>query len=353
MESCLGALLPLFERERAAARATALAVLLSTEGSTYQRPGALLLISASGEYAGLISGGCLEGDLAEHARAVIESGQARRVIYDLRDPSDLVWGLGAGCEGAMHVLVLRVGPREHWEPLGHLVQAYAAHTPTAIGLVTDTDDARIALGAVALPDEGASDFLTAAARTALMASSRAVEPGWFDEPGRYRLFLLPLALTPRVLVLGAGPDAVPVVRLAGELHWKVTVVDHRPAWAVPARFPSAERVIQARPETLLGSVDLSEFEAAVIMTHRLEIDREYLRTLAATTLPYLGLLGPPARAARLLGELGAQAAPVHARLHAPVGLNLGGRSPEAIAVSIVAEILAFLHGRLAAAEPAG
>ncbi len=130
MESSFGALLPLLARERSSGRAAALAVMVHTVGSTYQRPGALLLIAASGEYAGLLSGGCLEGDLAEHARAVIDSGQARRITYDLRDPNDLIWGLGVGCEGAMHILLLRVGPAEHWQPLAHFAEAFAAHAPT-------------------------------------------------------------------------------------------------------------------------------------------------------------------------------------------------------------------------------
>ncbi len=352
MESCLGALLPLLARERAAGRATALAVLLSTVGSTYQRPGTLLLIAANGEYAGLLSGGCLEGDLAEHARAVIDSGDARQVTYDLRNPDDLVWGLGAGCEGAMQVLLLRVGPLEHWQPLAHFAEAFAAHTPTAVGLIAESHDARLALGSVMLPGD-ATDTLATAARAALESARGSAAPSWFEEPGRCRLFLLPLALPPRVLVLGAGPDAAPLVRLAAELHWKVTVLDHRPAWAVPARFPAAERVVQARPETLLECVDPSTFDATVVMTHQIEMDREYLRVLSATRLPYIGLLGPPARAARLLGELAAHASALRERLHAPVGLNLGGRSAEAIAVSIVAEILAFLHGRLKAAAPSG
>lgn len=353
MESCLGALLPLLSRERVAGRASALAVLLRTQGSTYQRPGALLLITAHGEYAGLISGGCLEGDLAQHARAVIDSGKARRVTYDLRDPNDLLWGLGAGCEGVMHVLLLRVGPLEHWQPLAHLAEALAAHRPTAVGLVAESRDAHIALGTVALPDEDPTGILSDAARAALAASSRAPEPGWFEQAGRFQLFLLPLALPPRVVVLGAGPDAVPVVRLATGLHWKVTVADHRSALAVPARFPAAERVIEARPETLLACVDVSGFDAAVVMTHQLEADREFLRVLAGTALPYIGLLGPAARAARLLSELAEQAAGLRERLHAPVGLNLGGRSPEAIALSIVAEILAFVQGRARSAAPTG
>ena len=351
MESCLGALLPLFERERAAGRATALAVLVSTAGSTYQRPGALLLISASGAYAGLISGGCLEGDLAAHARAVIDTGQAQRITYDLRNPNDLIWGLGAGCEGAMHVLMLRVGPAEDWQPLAHLAHAFAAHEPTAVGLVADCQTPDIALGAVVLPGPGARNRLAAAEHEALEATSRSTEPRWLELAGRCRLFLLPLALPPRIVIFGAGPDALPVVRIAAELGWKVTVVDHRPALLLAERFPAAERLIEARPERIQSVLDEQPFDAAVIMTHQLEADREYLRVLAGSSLPYVGLLGPPARAARLLGEIGPAADRLRDRLHAPVGLDLGGRSPQAIAVSIVAEILALRNARIARPLP--
>ena len=345
MESDLGPLMPLWERERAAGRPVALGILTKTLGSTYQRPGALLLVSSRGEYAGLISGGCLEGDLAEHARAVIESGRARVIDYDLRDPNDLVWGLGAGCEGAMHVLLVRVGPAEQWEPLNRLAQAYAAHSPAAVGLIAETDDPQLPLGAV-FGDDRAPDALSDAARAALAAAPRAERPLWHREPGRYALFLLPLALPPRLLLLGAGPDAVPLTRIARELHWKVTVADHRTAFATAERFPSAHRIVQARPEALDEALTLSAFEAAVVMSHQLQTDREYLRALARSAVPYVGLLGPPARRDRLLAELGEDGERLAGRLHAPVGLNLGGRAPQAIAVSIVAEILAHRHRHL-------
>src|SRR6185437_721152 len=131
MDSILGPLLPLFERERAAGRPMALGILVRTVGSSYRKPGAMLLIAGDGEYAGLISGGCLEGDLRERGRAVIETGRAALVTYDLRNSDDLVWGLGLGCEGAMHILLLPLGPREEWHPLTHLAAALASSSPTA------------------------------------------------------------------------------------------------------------------------------------------------------------------------------------------------------------------------------
>jgi xanthine/CO dehydrogenase XdhC/CoxF family maturation factor len=360
MDSELGPLLPLFSRERAAGRPTALGILVRTLGSTYRKPGAMLLMAGDGEYAGLISGGCLEGDLGERAGEVIETGQAALVSYDLRNSDDLLWGLGLGCEGAMHILLLRVGPREDWQPLTHLAAALGAHIPTAIGVVTESQDAGIPLGtlllsqapgpsAIALPRS-----LPTSARAALLepqvlaklaaASDSAAVDSLEGPDARWRLLLLPLSLPPRLLLLGAGADAVPVVDFAARLHWRVTLVDHRPAYAVPAHFPYAERVLLARPEELAQALDLRRFTAAVVMSHHLPSDLEYLRALSAGPLPYIGLLGPAARREKLLSQLGAEAQRLRPRLHAPVGLNLGGRTPEAIALAIVAEIHAFVHG---------
>jgi len=359
MDSELGPLLPLFERERAAGRAMALGILVHTVGSTYRKPGAMLLIAGDGQYAGLISGGCLEGDLGERARAVIENGRAALVTYDLRNADDLVWGLGLGCEGAMHILLLRVGPGEEWQPLAHLAAALAAHHPTAIGVVTESSDGAIPVGALllpppcgesapgaprALPSQAAAALLEPRALAGLAAAPRSGGIHRLEgADDRWQLLLLPLALPPRVLLLGAGPDVLPVVEFAARLHWRLTVVDHRPAYAVRSHFPLAERVLLARPEEIAQALNLSEFTAAVVMSHHLPSDLEYLRALSASSLPYVGLLGPPARRERLLSELGADAERLRPRLRAPVGLNLGGRTPEAIALAIVAEIHAFIH----------
>ena len=100
----------------------------------------------------------------------------------------------------------------------------------------------------------------------------------------------------------------------------------------------------SRPDELLTALDLAHFSAAVVMSHHLPSDLEYLRSLARTSIPYIGLLGPAQRREKLLSDLGgAEAASLRPRLHAPVGLPLGGRTPESIALAIVAEIHAFVH----------
>lgn len=327
-----------------------------------------MLIANNGDYSGLLSGGCLEGDLRQHAHSVIETGEPRIVSYDLFGPDDLLWGLGLGCEGAMRILLLRVGPDRDWQPLTHLARSLENRTPTAAGIVLESTWPELPIGAVALPEVASSTLafpstLSAQARAtlvgpkvrgALAEAARSGRVGWVegDSPS-WKLFVLPLSLPPKLLVLGAGPDAAPIVDFAARVNWKITVVDHRPAYADPSHFPLAERVVLARPEELASAVDglahessgPQQFSAAVVMSHHLPSDLNYLKALSETTIPYVGLLGPAPRREKLLADLGIERAQkLRARLHAPVGLALGGRSPESIALSIVAEIHAFVHG---------
>ena len=151
MSTSLAPLLPLFERERRAGRACALGVLVHTAGSTYQKPGALILIAANGDYAGLLSGGCLETDLLEHATRVIASGETHTLQYEMGTQEDLLWGLGLGCEGTMRILLLRVGPQNDWQPLDFLAAAHRQHTPAAVGIVCESSRADVPCGALALP----------------------------------------------------------------------------------------------------------------------------------------------------------------------------------------------------------
>src|SRR5215510_13039897 len=175
VESSLGPLLPLFERERAAGRPLVLGVVVETAGSTYRKPGALMLIASDGNYAGLLSGGCLEGDLSAHAASVRDSGTPRIVSYDLRGPDDLLWGLGVGCEGAMKILLVRAAASNGWQPLSHLADALATHSPTAVGLVAEGTSEGLTPGTVVLGSAaGMSGGSTAVAnvQTALSDAAR-------------------------------------------------------------------------------------------------------------------------------------------------------------------------------------
>jgi xanthine/CO dehydrogenase XdhC/CoxF family maturation factor len=325
----------LLDRLPAAGDAGVLATLVATSGSTYRKPGARMLILPDGAVVGLLSGGCLESDLGIHAAQVRASGRPRAVEYDMRGPDDLLFGIGAGCEGAMRVLL---------EPLvadGRAVAAMRSAARTArsgrgTALVV-MHDGLAPLGTY----DGDARFQPAAARAVLERTSAEVIVQ--DDHGRCRAFIQYLAPTPHVLICGAGPDAAPVVEAALTLGWRVTVVDHRPAYAVADRFPGAA-VKCAAPRDL--AVRLDEYHAAVVMSHHLASDITYLRALAgAAGPPYVGLLGPAARRQRIAAELGQTMALLGPRLHGPVGFDLGAVTPEGIALAIVAEIHASLAGR--------
>jgi xanthine dehydrogenase accessory factor len=344
----LNRLLPLYERARLANEPLVLATVIRTGGSTYAKPGAQMLIAADGEYAGLLSGGCLEGDLREHAREVAASGAGRIVSYDLRTSTDQLFGLGAGCEGAMDVLLTRVAAVDGWQPLPYLAEAWRRGDAARVAFVVASSVPAIALGMSFPAEEDPADFASANATlrelhdTAMrVAATSIVRAPQLD----VELFVTSVAPPPRLLLLGGGPDARPVAELADFLGWRVTVVDHRATYLVPARFPISTRLVEIRTTELAAAIKLADYAAAIVMSHHLESDLNYLRALAASPVPYVGLLGPAARRERLLQDLGADAAGLRERLHAPVGLDIGGRSPESIALSIVGEVHAALNGR--------
>ena len=280
MQSSIAALLPLFESERQAGRAAVLAVVTKTEGSTYGKAGALLLIAADGRHAGLISGGCLEGDLREHARSVAGGGAPRSVSYDMRGPDDLVFGLGAGCEGAMDVFLLPVGPATSWQPLASFASATSRGDAAAAAVVVESRDGALPPGSVFLSEGGtagadaAPAFLRACLIEAARDAAKRGEGGWTDAAPDVRAFVAVLALPPRILLLGAGPDAAPVHALANFLGWQVTLIDHRAAYATQERFPGAERVICARPSDVASLPPLESFHAVIVMSHHLYGDRK-------------------------------------------------------------------------------
>ena len=148
--------------------------------------------------------------------------------------------------------------------------------------------------------------------------------------------------TPRVLVLGGGLDAEPVVSMAAELGWLITVVDHRPAYIENNNFRGADRKLCIDADLLAQEVELDQFDLAIVMSHHLASDRKYLAQLSTSRVPYIGLLGPKARRRRLLDELGECAHDLRGRLHGPAGLDLGGSGPAAIALSIVAQMQQYL-----------
>ena len=327
--------------------ALVLASVYETEGSTYSKTGAQMLINREGDFQGMLSGGCLEGDLAERARVVLESGTPQAVTYDLGQDEEELWGLGVGCDGLMRIFLQAVTPANAYEPFATMCEAYEGLADQVAATVLETDIENLAPGSALVTVEGATAFSDIDAKYAqtIEAEAGAVLLGGHSrvtrvalDGGEAKILFSVLRPPPRILVLGAGLDAEPVVRLASELGWRVTVQDHRPAYVESGDFALAEKVCCVPVAETATTINLHEFSAAVVMSHHLVSDRQYLKQLAATDMVYIGLLGPGDRRRRLLEELGELAGKLTPRLHGPAGLDIGGRGPASIALSIVAEM---------------
>jgi len=325
-----------------------LATVVATAGSTYRKPGARMLIMADGSYLGLLSGGCLEADLKLHAEQVLNTGVPRAIEYDMRGPDDILFGIGAGCEGAMRVLLEPAGNGSlAAEALAAAGRITSLGLPTCLVTVHESPD--LLLGTYNPVPPLSPALIASAERSLDTGASSEVK---FDSLGRLtRAFVQFLAPPPHLLVCGAGPDAQPLVANARALGWRVSVVDHRPGYAIPAHFPGAE-VKLAEAGSLRSTVDLESCHAVVVMSHHLLSDAAYLRALADIGKPsYVGLLGPGVRRNRLAKELGATMEKLKSRLRGPVGIDLGAVTPEGIALAIISQIHAWLAGRAVTGDP--
>lgn len=349
-----------FSAWREADRRLVLASVYETAGSTYSKAGTQMLITDDGDFQGLLSGGCLEGDLAERAARVAASGEADTVTYDLGGADDELFGLGVGCDGTMRIF-LQPLPRPDYQPFAAVAECLQGDDAAVLATVIESGATVAEPGQFALLDGRGirhttlSGTVSGAVEEAAMPhlESGSSSTGTVSlSDGDVTVLFAAILPPPRVLVLGAGLDAVPLVDLAARLGWRVTVRDHRPAYFDKGDFGRAEQCITGPPEDL-DEDDLRPYAAVMVMSHHLATDRACLRALAATDVPYVGLLGPRRRREQLLADLGEKGERLASRLHGPAGLDIGARGAESIALSIVAEIHAVLAGPDAPGRPLG
>jgi xanthine dehydrogenase accessory factor len=343
------------ERLRDDDQRMALATIVAVRGSTYRRPGARLLVPEQGAPIGNISGGCLEGDVADMARVVMRDGASRLAAWDLTADDDEVWGLGLGCNGAIEVFI---------EPADRAVavtealrEALDEERPISVITALGSDasgvepGARLAVrpdGSVqgSLGDEGIDGEATIAANE-LLAAGRS-EIRMFAR--QTRAFVEVLEPPLRLVICGAGHDAISLVRAAAGIGWRPVIVDDRSPLLTLERFPEAHAFVHVdAPQDVDGRAALDERTCAVVMTHNYLRDRDYLRGLLRSDASYIGMLGPAARTQRILLDLAADGVEVtdgdRARIHGPAGLDVGAEGPDEVAHAIIAEILAVRHHR--------
>jgi xanthine dehydrogenase accessory factor len=351
----IGDVLAAIEALSAKGERMALATIVAVRGSTYRRPGARLLVPEEGSPVGNISGGCLEGDVADMARVVMDEGRARLAGWDLTADDDAVWGLGLGCNGAIEVFI---EPAERAaEVAAALRTALEQERPISVVTVVESSRADVEPGArlVVRPDgtadgslgEASMDATAREAATALLREERSEVRALAEG---VRAFVEVLDPPLRLIVFGAGHDAITLVAAASLLGWNLTVVDDRPAFLTRERFPEATSFVAVEePGDAAKAAGVDERTYAVVMTHNFLRDKEYARSLLGSPAAYIGMLGPGARTERLLMELRDEGVEIagadRERIHGPAGLDLGGEGPEEIAQAIIAEIVAVKRQR--------
>ena len=328
-----------------------LATIVETQGSTYQKAGARMLISSSGDFIGILAGGCFEGDLIEQSHDVFTTGTAKEVYYDMRSDDDVIWGLGLGCNGAVRILLQRLESENNFAPLSSLHDAASSKQSIILISVVSSEHEHYPNGYTCL--SSAEDFSHSTLISAL-AGTLSIDTikkplyiqGSIDNKA-VAAFIQKVLPPRQLLLLGAGPDSVPLATMATQLRWQVTIADHRPANLDSTRFPPQTQLVEVNPDNIVQELHIEHFDSMVLMTHSYDYDLRYLRALADTAVPFIGLLGPSHRRDRLYKDLGELSEKIQSRSHGPVGVDIGAKTPEEIALSILAELQAVYADKAA------
>jgi xanthine dehydrogenase accessory factor len=352
-------LVELWKRAKSRGEDVYLATVVHVQGSSYRKPGARMLVTSGGERAGTISGGCLEAEVTRKIAWLTQNGPSLQCYKSSFDDDNEGVPYGLGCGGTIWVLMeagqtvdsimdaIRLALERRTEAV--VVSSFAEDMQHRTFVVAgDEVNGSTASAFVPFPREQVRRALSEQRTVASSNGDSSVPPQYI---------YMPILPPPRLHVFGAGDDAQPIVRFGAELGWEVTVADGRGHLLRRERFPQARHlnllkfsapVSTLEIRDLEGGPGVSDGDCAVILTHSYEQDRALLKALILRPLRYLGILGPLHRTRRLLDsisdEVGLSTEECLARLHAPVGLNIGSGTPAVIALSIVAEIQAEIAG---------
>ncbi len=321
----------------------ALATVIKTWGSAPRGVGAKMIVRNDGEMLGSVSGGCVEGAVVAVGMQVAQSGAAQLLHYGVQDAT--AWEVGLACGGEIDIFVERVNLAEitfllsKWQAGEKLVKVSVV-APESVhfgaSLITASD------GQVAAYSQNA--ILATLSQAALTASASFSQISELD--GQKTRLLLDVILPPQTLIIVGGVHiAIPLVSIASVLGFRTIVIDPRKKFASQSRFPHADQIINAWPQKAFSQIRLNSVCAVAVLSHDPKIDDPALALVLPSAAFYVGALGSKTtqlqRRARLL-DFGLTLPQVD-RISGPIGLNLGGRSPEEIALAIMAEIVQVQH----------
>ncbi|MBV9894356.1 MAG: XdhC family protein [Chloroflexi bacterium] len=336
-------LLPDIERWREAGKKVAVATVVQAYGSAPRRPGAKMAISEDGEFVGSVSGGCVENDVVEHARQVIEEDHPRLVPYGISD--EMAFNVGLACGGQIEVFI---------QPFG---KAFPTEKPVAFAYVVDGPEQGSGLlawefgkhrGSVGQGD--AFDDRVARDAIGLLRDGRAGQLRYEDAPqGPTRLFVDTYPSQATIVIFGGVHTGVALAQLAKDVGgFRVVVVDARGAWATPARFPTADEIHVMHADDYLKGHPLTSQSYVAVLSHDPKLDDPALFGALQSDARFVGAIGSPKTQRERRERLKAAGLTDEqvARLYGPVGLDIGAQSPEEIGVAILAQILAAKNGKL-------
>ena len=342
-------LLPIIDRWRSEDKTVALATVVRIYGSAPLPLGAKMAVSSAGEMAGSVSGGCVEGAVVQEALACLAAGQPKLLTYGIAD--ELAQSVGLACGGTIEVFVTPLAPDA--SPYHAFEQAVRGGRLAA--LATTLNGAAPGAALYLRPD-GAGVGTLGDPRLDAAVTARASESFTTLQPTRLavmidadaaELFIDVQPPPPRLWIVGAVHIATALVTFAKALGFRTIVIDPRAAFATPARFGHADELIARWPQEVLTAANLDAAACVVVLTHDAKIDNPALVAALRSPARYIGALGARKTHARRLAALkalGVDDAQL-ARIHAPIGLDIGARRPEEIALAIMAEIVAVMNGR--------
>ncbi len=324
----------------------AVATVIKVSGSSLRPEGSKLLVSSGGAIHGSVTGGCVEGAVFDEAAAVLKTGEPRLLSYGVTN--EQAWDVGLSCGGSVEIFVESM-QTPAWDPINAALERCMTENQLA-ALLTVVKGEGSGNKLLVLPDGSKSGSLGNSdldheAISSLPENWATRTPLQIELKDGVTVFADFLVPPPRLIIIGASHIAIPLVALANTLDYRTIVVDARSAFATRERFPHADELIVGWPSEVLEKLKPDAATCVVALSHDDKLDNPALLYAITSDARYIGALGSRvtnARRLEALREEGAKEEDIQ-RIHAPVGLKIGGREPAEIALSIMAEIIATAH----------
>ena len=334
---------------------TALATVVKVEGSSYRQPGARMLVTEDGSLTGAISGGCLEGDALRKALLSIHQKQNKLITYNTNNEDDAELGLQLGCNGIVHILFEYIDENIPNNPIQLLQQLQAERSPAIIGTLFSLKKQARQDGTILFYRENTAPLYQIDAAAELLPEAKNVLESKtttikkIDENSEVEALIEYIAPPVSLVIVGAGNDVQPLVKMVEILGWEITIAEGRATHATKKRFPKAKQILVGKPEHVFEDIKIDYQTYFVLITHNYKYDLAMLKLLLQTDCNYIGILGPKTKLNRMLDDLSDEGIKVTEeqlnRIYGPIGLDIGAETSEEIALSIIAEIKAMMSGK--------